>query len=386
MDILWVIDNSGSMIEEQKELQENFNSFITSFVGNGYDFRIAVITTDAWITGDFADMPTAISNLRPGGYTNFDDFNASGAISSECDGVEGVAPFGPDPTEFVQSSPLLSSAFLDGNVNYGEVSPAAVGSTTGYPIISSLDDDIANGGTIDFSLTSAGDGDANSSDDIESIFGQSVLQGVCGSGAESGIRSVLTALDNPANAGFPREDAHFAVIVVSDEEDNIDFVNRDTNPAFSVANVDSAIKAKLLGSSTYSFHTIGILDGDTTCLDASSDVYQASFTTKYEDLSDLSGGEKISLCSDFSVGLQEIAQTIIETTVEFPLVDTPENPDGAGFVVSVKPPGGSDFAVVPKDDTNGWSYNAERNSIVFNGNQIPAQGAEINIVFDPDSL
>ncbi len=46
IDILWVIDNSGSMGDEQKALGENFESFIKEFVENDIDFQMAVTTTD----------------------------------------------------------------------------------------------------------------------------------------------------------------------------------------------------------------------------------------------------------------------------------------------------------------------------------------------------
>jgi hypothetical protein len=46
LDILWVIDNSGSMADEQKALGENFDAFIKEFVNKGIDFQMAVTTTD----------------------------------------------------------------------------------------------------------------------------------------------------------------------------------------------------------------------------------------------------------------------------------------------------------------------------------------------------
>lgn len=48
MDILWVIDNSGSMQSSQQNLAENFQSFITRFASNNYDFHMAVTTTEAY--------------------------------------------------------------------------------------------------------------------------------------------------------------------------------------------------------------------------------------------------------------------------------------------------------------------------------------------------
>lgn len=49
IDVLWVIDNSGSMETSQKNLASNFQSFIQRFQQNNYDFNMAVIATDGWL-------------------------------------------------------------------------------------------------------------------------------------------------------------------------------------------------------------------------------------------------------------------------------------------------------------------------------------------------
>lgn len=46
VDILWVIDNSGSMGNEQDDLANNFNLFIQDFITRGIDFKMAITTTD----------------------------------------------------------------------------------------------------------------------------------------------------------------------------------------------------------------------------------------------------------------------------------------------------------------------------------------------------
>lgn len=49
IDILWVIDNSGSMESSQANLAANFQSFINRFQTLGLDFRMGVITTEAYL-------------------------------------------------------------------------------------------------------------------------------------------------------------------------------------------------------------------------------------------------------------------------------------------------------------------------------------------------
>jgi hypothetical protein len=46
VDVLWTIDNSCSMANEQDELAENFPLFIDYFLGSGLDYHIGVTSTD----------------------------------------------------------------------------------------------------------------------------------------------------------------------------------------------------------------------------------------------------------------------------------------------------------------------------------------------------
>src|SRR5690606_5745771 len=56
LDILWVIDNSGSMAPYQQNLSDNFTAFINNFITLGYDFRMAVITSDAWLADYYSSQ------------------------------------------------------------------------------------------------------------------------------------------------------------------------------------------------------------------------------------------------------------------------------------------------------------------------------------------
>jgi hypothetical protein len=51
-DILWVIDNSGSMDEEQNNLATNFESFIGPFLDHDIDIQMAITTTDSQVVED----------------------------------------------------------------------------------------------------------------------------------------------------------------------------------------------------------------------------------------------------------------------------------------------------------------------------------------------
>lgn len=49
IDILWVVDNSGSMENSQTNLANNFSSFIQRFQALNLDFRMGVISSDAYL-------------------------------------------------------------------------------------------------------------------------------------------------------------------------------------------------------------------------------------------------------------------------------------------------------------------------------------------------
>lgn len=46
LDIMWVIDNSGSMGDEQASLASNFELFISDFITRNVDFKMGITTTD----------------------------------------------------------------------------------------------------------------------------------------------------------------------------------------------------------------------------------------------------------------------------------------------------------------------------------------------------
>ena len=46
VDVLWVVDNSGSMSSALNAVQQNFEAFINEFILLNLDYRMTVITTD----------------------------------------------------------------------------------------------------------------------------------------------------------------------------------------------------------------------------------------------------------------------------------------------------------------------------------------------------
>ena len=70
IDVLWVVDNSGSMMPLQTNLVKNFNTFIKTFQNKGYDFHIAVTSTDAYLANTLQLNNPALSKWKDGGTTH----------------------------------------------------------------------------------------------------------------------------------------------------------------------------------------------------------------------------------------------------------------------------------------------------------------------------
>lgn len=64
LDVLMVVDNSGSMSASQSSLATNFPSFINYFKNKGYDYRIAVTTSDAYYGDQFVSSGCSLCNVN----------------------------------------------------------------------------------------------------------------------------------------------------------------------------------------------------------------------------------------------------------------------------------------------------------------------------------
>lgn len=64
IDVLFVVDNSGSMSSSQTSLANNFPSFINYFKSKGYDYKIAVTTSDAFYGDQFVSSGCSLCNIN----------------------------------------------------------------------------------------------------------------------------------------------------------------------------------------------------------------------------------------------------------------------------------------------------------------------------------
>ncbi len=158
IDILFVIDNSGSMAEEQASLATNFNRFINvlnNIEGGLPNVHIGVVSTD----------------------TGAGPFNISGCSGNGDNGVLQSAP------QSACTPP--SAAYIS---------------------------DIAN---------PDGTRNKNYTGSLDETFTCIARLGIDGCGFEQPLESMRRALNgsNPTNSGFLRPDAFLAVVIISDEDD-----------------------------------------------------------------------------------------------------------------------------------------------------------------------
>ncbi len=177
-DILFVVDDSGSMAAAQTNLAASFQAFIDRLASSPVknDFQIGVTTTsvDRWVTGITG---------------SYDTFVATSACPT--------LPYPPGPLTPYPAGALVSVTPLVPGVIQPD---QRVQSTTTPPRIL-----------------------AASSPTLVQDFTANVNVGVCGSGKEQGLEAARRALSDPlasgGNAGFLRQGSRLAVIVVSDDDD-----------------------------------------------------------------------------------------------------------------------------------------------------------------------
>jgi hypothetical protein len=176
VDLLFVIDNSGSMREEIVTVQNSFSSFISSFVGRGLDYNIAVTTTDL---------------ARANSCTEFNCYRQANAYLSDVLQGIGLRNFGPGSLLSFHNS-QLSPPVSRAKVLSSSSMQAAV-------IVDSFKDNVAVG-------TDGSPGEA---------------------GLAAAIEATKTAMLTGFNQGFVRPEARLNVILLSDEDESFGYIDRE---------------------------------------------------------------------------------------------------------------------------------------------------------------
>jgi hypothetical protein len=100
-DVLFVVDNSDSMADEQEELATNFNAFIETANALKVDYQIGVITTDMNSNGELHRIPGEPKIVTPGTSDLFAEIIKVGTVgSNEEQGLAAAAAALSDPGSF----------------------------------------------------------------------------------------------------------------------------------------------------------------------------------------------------------------------------------------------------------------------------------------------
>ncbi|MGZ3788759.1 MAG: vWA domain-containing protein [Bacteriovorax sp.] len=116
VDILWVIDDSGSMADNQDALARNFNQFITQFLDRKIDFKMAITTTDGTSTrngkmvGDSSMLTRASATGNRTAFTN--NFTKWVKVGTSGSGIEQGLKCASSFLDRYSSSFLREDAYL----------------------------------------------------------------------------------------------------------------------------------------------------------------------------------------------------------------------------------------------------------------------------------
>jgi hypothetical protein len=182
-DILFVVDDSGSMAEEQENLRENLSTFVVALASSPvpHDFQIGVTTTDVL---DFDGLNDAFPiNVAPYSSLTYEIPYPKGTLVA----VDPVARTDATKAGLFTFTPPKSGDPLLGFAGPGVPRILPTGSPT-----------------------------------LVQDFEANVLVGLSGSGKEQPFHALQLALTEriaDANAGFLRDGARLGVVILTDEDD-----------------------------------------------------------------------------------------------------------------------------------------------------------------------
>lgn len=326
VDVLWVIDNSGSMEPFQRAVQDRVSRFTLFADQQEIDYRIGVTTTGL----------DAYSDECPGG--------AMGGENGRLFPIDAELYTPPHPRVLSRDTPNLESAWVR-NIGVGichalEQPYEAALRALSPPLINEVRDSRPN---------------------------------------KSG-----NPLWNDGNAGFLRTDAALSVVVLSDEVDqSYDFGRMPLDYIEALRGIKGARLRHLVKFSAITQpHSESQIPN---CGEMVLDQYGDRLILGIEE----TGGEWFNICTPLSdkeawdEGLEKISRGSFGFTTRFELRGQPASaevgaPVGPGDLV-VKING----RVVPAEDEGGliWSYDSEANAISFTPLNAPKPGAQITATY-----
>lgn len=192
-----------------------------------------------------------------------------------------------------------------------------------------------------------------------------------GSDLERGLES-LKAVMQPSyltgeGAGFFRDDALLAMIVLTNEDDY------SSESTASLKSFFDALKPPFKGTTkAWILNFIGVVTIGGEC-NTTADFKEAGL--RYMELADYTGGIKESVCkSTLATAVSNVRARIVEILSEYHLDRVPNL-----ATIQVRING----ALVPQNATNGWTYHADGNLIRFHGTAQPGANDGVRVDYTP---
>ncbi|MHB8872721.1 MAG: Ig-like domain-containing protein [Myxococcaceae bacterium] len=210
--------------------------------------------------------------------------------------------------------------------------------------------------------------------DVENKFKLKVNLGITGSGSEEMAAPALAALTAPLitsdNAGFLRNDAALAVVVVTDAED------QSPQPTSFYYNALMNVKG-VKRANMFTYNVIGPFNptgGTSGCgYDGSPD------DGRHAMMVSQTNGVKEEICTpDWAKSLEQLGKTAFGFRTNFFLNGTPDLTGGKAIEVKI------DGITLPNVDVRGstvWTYDAVANSVNFEPMFVPEPGQTMTITY-----
>lgn len=261
IDVLWVVDNSSSMTPLQQNLVTNFGTFINNFQTLGYDFHIAVTSTDAYLAG----------------------------------------------------------AEWDNDASYSVFKDGASGAETGVYLINTLTSNLVNTFVANASLGASGSGDERAFSSIKAAMSNAT--NVAGGFLRSDSFMAVIILSDEDDFSDPTriEDSWLFQGGTPDHDysdPNLETVDSYVSYLDTLTNTTAANRR-------YNVSAITVMDS--TCLASHQPSSPSSIIgTRYMDIASATSGIVGSICdSDYASSLNAIQQQVIELSTQFYLSRTP---------------------------------------------------------------
>jgi len=177
----------------------------------------------------------------------------------------------------------------------------------------------------------------------ETLFLNTIRRNETGSGDERGIYAANLTIDQRGQNNFFRPDAHFAVVILADEDERS---NGGTAASYPLEAYDrpqdfkNNVATKLGASKTLSVHSIVIRPEDHACLNQQNQdqTYRGYFGNIYAQLTALTAGVLGDICApDYGAQLATIGNQIVKNISSYKLACVPTQAPGLEPVVTIQP-------------------------------------------------